>query len=128
MPKTHTTMTIEATAMTDLPDAALHQVAAYFQSLSEPRRLQILVALRDGERSVGDIADRMGCSLANVSRHLSHLAQQGLVTRSGRGASVFYAIADPAVYQLCDLVCGNIGRRLSQQQDRAIFFGSTPSL
>lgn len=112
-----------ATGMTDLPDAALEQVAAYFQSLSEPRRLQILNALREGERSVGDIAERLDCSLANVSRHLSHLAQQGLVTRTGRGASVFYAISDPAIYDLCDLVCGNIGRRMSQQQqDRAAFF------
>ena len=112
-----------STGMTDLPDAALEQVAAYFQSLSEPRRLQILNALRDGERSVGDIAERLDCSLANVSRHLSHLAQQGLVTRTGRGASVFYAISDPAIYDLCDLVCGNIGRRMSQQQqDRAAFF------
>ena len=116
----------ETTAMTDLPDAALDQVAAYFQSLSEPRRLQILNALRGGERSVGDIAERLGCSLANVSRHLSHLAQQGLVTRTGRGASVFYAISDPAIYDLCDLVCGNIGRRLNQQQqDRTVFLGKT---
>lgn len=111
-------------SMTELPDAALDQVAAYFQTLSEPRRLQILSVLREGERSVGDIAEHLGCSLANVSRHLSQLALQGLVTRTGRGASVFYAIADPAVYQLCDLVCGNIGRRLNQQQhDRAAFFG-----
>jgi DNA-binding transcriptional ArsR family regulator len=113
-----------STGMTDLPDAALEQVAAYFQSLSEPRRLQILNTLREGERSVGDIAERLDCSLANVSRHLSHLAQQGLVTRTGRGASVFYAISDPTIYDLCDLVCGNIGRRMSQQQqDRAAFFG-----
>ncbi len=110
--------------METLPDAALEQVAAYFQTLAEPSRLRILNALREQERSVGEIATLLGCSMANVSRHLSHLAQRGLIARTGRGASVFYRIADPAVYELCDLVCGNIGRLTSRQLDARAAFAS----
>jgi hypothetical protein len=33
------------------------------------------------------------------------------VARENRGTSVYYRIADESVYALCDLVCGNIGRR-----------------
>ena len=100
--------------MEGLPEAALTQVAAYFQALSEPTRLQILNLLREGERSVGELAQLCGCSAANISRHLSLLTQRGLVARESRGNSALYSIADPAVYALCDLVCGNIARQLDR--------------
>ncbi len=101
-------------AMQDLPDEALQQVAAYFQALSEPTRLQILNLLRRGERNVGEIAQACGFTSANISRHLSVLMQQGLVTRESRGSAVYYSIADESVYALCDLVCGSIGRQLER--------------
>lgn len=96
--------------MEHLPPEALEQVAAYFQALSEPTRLHLLNLLRNGEHNVGELAQATGYTSANVSRHLSFLMQQGLVSREARGTAVYYRIADPAVYQLCDLVCGNIAR------------------
>lgn len=101
-------------AMQDLPDEALHQVAAYFQALSEPTRLQILNLLRQGERNVGELAQACGFTSANISRHLSVLMQQGLVARESRGSAVYYSIADESVYALCDLVCGSIGRQMER--------------
>lgn len=106
-------------AMAQLPPTALKEVAAFFQVLAEPTRLQILNRLQGQEHNVGELAEACGCSVANVSRHLSQLAQRGLVEREGRGNAVYYRIADPMVYALCDLVCGQIARRLggiSQQQ------------
>jgi DNA-binding transcriptional ArsR family regulator len=100
--------------MENLSADALVQVAAYFQALSEPARLRLLNLLRGGERSVGELAEATGQSAANVSRHLALLAQQGLLAREVRGTSVFYAIADPAVYQLCNLVCDNLVRRIER--------------
>ncbi|CAM3667897.1 ArsR/SmtB family transcription factor [Roseateles saccharophilus] len=100
--------------MQDLPDEALQQVAAYFQALSEPTRLQILNLLRRGEHNVGEIAQACGFTSANISRHLSVLMQQGLVAREARGSAVYYSIADDSVYALCDLVCGNIGRQMER--------------
>jgi len=82
---------------------ALSRVAAHFQALSEPTRLQILDTLRDGERNVGELAAAVGCSSANVSRHLSLLWRHGLVAREGRGNTVYYRIADESVYALCEL-------------------------
>ncbi|ALT78420.1 ArsR/SmtB family transcription factor [Paucibacter sp. KCTC 42545] len=113
--------------MQDLPPAALEQIAGYFQALAEPTRLQILNLLRQEERRVGDLAMLCGFSAANVSRHLAVLQQHGLVMRESRGTSAFFRIADPAVYELCDLVCGNIARRSDQvAQERAAFFPPAP--
>lgn len=100
--------------MKDLPPEALQEVAAYFQTLSEPTRLQILNYLREGERNVGELAQLCGYTAANVSRHLAMLAKHGLVARETRGTSVYYRISDAKVYALCDLVCGSIARQFEQ--------------
>ena len=101
-------------SMEGLPPEALEQVAAYFQALSEPTRLQILNLLRSGERKVGELAQLCGYTSANISRHLAVLTQQGLVKRESRGTSGYYRIADESVYALCDLVCGSIARQLER--------------
>lgn len=110
-------------SMQGLPDEALGQVAAYFQALSEPTRLQILNLLRERERSVGELAQLCACSSANVSRHLTQLAHNGLVSRESRGNSAYFHIADPSIYDLCDLVCGNIARRLERTAVQRAAFG-----
>ncbi|MDT8997709.1 metalloregulator ArsR/SmtB family transcription factor [Paucibacter sp. APW11] len=108
--------------MEHLPEPALQQVAEYFQALAEPTRLQILNLLRAQERKVGEIAELCGYTAANVSRHLSMLQQRGFVVRESRGTSAYYRIADPAVYELCDLVCGHIARQsASLMRERAVF-------
>ncbi len=108
--------------MEDLPAQALEQVAAYFQALSEPTRLQILNLLRQREHNVGELAQQCGCTSANISRHLATLSQRGLVARSSRGTSVYYRIADESIYALCDLVCGTIARQLAgKATERDVF-------
>jgi DNA-binding transcriptional ArsR family regulator len=101
---------------------ALEHVAEYFRALSVPLRLRILDALREGERSVGDLAERLGRSQANVSQHLAILTKAGLLVRQARGTSVYYGIADPCTFALCELVCGQIGRRFAGEEPvRAMF-------
>jgi len=109
-------------SMEGLSPEALSQVAAYFQALSEPTRLQILNLLRTGERNVAELAQACGYTSANISRHLSLLMQHGLVSRESRGTSGYYRIADDSVYALCDLVCGSIARQLERSvNDRKAF-------
>ena len=108
--------------MKGLPPEALEEVAAYFQTLSEPTRLQILNYLREGEHNVGELAELCGYTAANVSRHLAMLTKHGMVARESRGTSVYYRIADDQIYALCDLVCGNIARQFERTaRDRKAF-------
>ena len=110
--------------MERMSSEALAEIAAYFQVLAEPTRLQILNLLRSGERNVGELAQLCGCTAANISRHLALMSKNGLVAREGRGTAVYYRIADPGVYALCDLVCGNIARGLERSAaSRAAFTG-----
>ena len=108
--------------MQDLPKEALEKVASYFQALSEPTRLWLLNLLRSGERNVGELALLTGFTPANVSRHLALLTSHGLVARESRGTSVYYRIADASVYQLCDLVCGNLARQFERVASEGAHF------
>lgn len=101
--------------MADLDERSLSRVADYFKALGEPPRLKLLNALRDREHNVTELTELLGCSQANVSKHLALLATHGLVERDARGTSVYYRIADPRTYQLCDLVCGQIADRLTEE-------------
>lgn len=103
--------------MEGLDDRALEEVAEFFRAFSVPLRLKILNALRAGEHNVGELTELVACSQANVSKHLALLAQSGLIARSVRGTSTYYRIVDPRIFQLCDIVCGQIGQRLSGQSD-----------
>ena len=111
--------------MAQMPLEAMEEIAAYFQVLAEPTRLQILNLLRSGERNVSELAQLCGFTTANISRHLTMMSKHGLVKREGRGTSVYYQIADPTIYALCDLVCGNIARQLERSAaSRAAFTGA----
>lgn len=50
-----------------------------FAAVAEPTRREILDLLRDGERPVGELVDRLGMSQPAVSKHLRVLRQSGLV-------------------------------------------------
>lgn len=99
-------------------------IAAQFRLLGEPVRLQLLAALREGERSVGELVALTSASQPNVSKHLQALARGGLVRRRKDGTTIRYAIDDPTIAQLCDIVCTGVQARM-QAQARALGFGVT---
>jgi DNA-binding transcriptional ArsR family regulator len=112
----------ERETMNNLDDEALNEVARYFGALAVPMRLKIVNALRGGERNVGELTAITQCTQANVSKHLAVLAQSGMVAKTARGTSAYYRCADPRIYQLCELVCGQLGRRYEQQSGRHRLF------
>ncbi|WP_088834043.1 ArsR/SmtB family transcription factor [Paenibacillus tyrfis] len=50
-----------------------------FRTLAEPNRLRIVELLREGPLTVGEIADRLGLSQPQTSKHLRALSAAGLV-------------------------------------------------
>jgi len=67
-----------------------------YTALAEPSRRQILDMLRDGERSVGDLVDRLALSQPGVSKHLKVLREAGLVEVRPEGKVRWYALrAEP---------------------------------
>lgn len=94
---------------------SLGLVAGRFKVLAEPLRLRLLQAIERGEMSVGKLAEKLGTTQPNVSKHLKVLQDAGLVARRQEGNTAWYSIADPSVYELCDLVCNSLRDRLEAQ-------------
>ena len=85
-------------------------MAGVFAALSEPSRLGLLQALREGPRTVGELVEATGMKQPNVSKHLGLLHQRGLVKRRREGICIRYEVRDPMVFALCELACGKAGQ------------------
>lgn len=95
--------------------AVLAAVADYFKVLSETSRLQILTCLRTGPMNVMEISAATGLGQANLSKHLKVLYQAGVLSREAKGTSAYYEIADPMIFEFCELACDRITERAQQQ-------------
>lgn len=62
---------------------------------SNAKRIEILWALADGERSVGEIARAVDSSLPNTSHHLRLMKDKGILTSRRLGRSIQYRINEP---------------------------------
>ena len=61
---------------------------------------------------MNELAERTGASQQNVSKHLTLLADVGILGRRRDGNRVYYRIVDDGVLGLCDQVCGSIESQL----------------
>ena len=95
-----------------LPDALVELVAERFRVIGEPTRIRILEKLRAGEASVQELADALGLSQQNVSKHLTVLARVGIVGRRRLGTFAYYRITDESVLAMCEQVCGAVQRNV----------------
>ncbi len=66
--------------------------AETFKALSDPARREILIMLKNGKMSAGDIASRFEMTGATVSYHLSVLKKADLVYETKQKNFVFYEL------------------------------------
>jgi ArsR family transcriptional regulator len=81
---------------------ALH--AGICQTLANPKRLEVIDRLRNGEQSVSDLAEAMKIGQANLSQHLAVMRQKGIVATRREGLNVYYRLSNPKIIKACDLM------------------------
>jgi len=74
------------------------------KTLASPIRLELLSLLRDGKKSVSELAALSGVRQATVSQHLAVLRQRGVVSARRDGMNVFYEVANPKVTVACSII------------------------
>src|SRR5215207_7819663 len=95
-----------------LPDDLAELIARRFRVIGEPMRIRLLDQLREGEATVGELAEALAASQQNVSKHLGVLADAGIVGRRKQGNHVYYRVVDQSVFALCEEVCGSVQEQL----------------
>jgi DNA-binding transcriptional ArsR family regulator len=86
---------------------------------TNPKRLEIISLLRDGEKTVNELTELAGVPQANVSQHLTVLRQNNVVTTRRNGANIYYKIANPKILQACDLMREVLLEKLSENEKLA---------
>jgi ArsR family transcriptional regulator len=85
------------------------------QSVSDPRRIQLLYALRDQPLHVTALAELLDMPQPTVSRHLALLRQHLLVTAERSGPAVFYRLTDPRILDVLDQMRSILREALERQ-------------
>jgi DNA-binding transcriptional ArsR family regulator len=82
--------TPDSPGMTDPLDAV-------FAALADPTRRAILAMLLEDDMAVTDVAEPFSISLAAISKHLSVLADSGLISRERRGRVIWCKLEPDAM-------------------------------
>ncbi len=84
-------------------EARVNIQAKLFRGLADPARLSLLLALKGGPLTAGDLARECALSPSNASNHLQCLLECGLVAVEAHGRQNVYSLADPLIDALLDL-------------------------
>jgi len=88
-----------------MSDQQLYELhASICQTLANPKRLEIIAQLRDGEKTVTGLMEAMQISQANLSQHLALMRQKGIVVARREGLNIFYRLSNPKIVRACDLM------------------------
>ena len=94
------------TAMTDprSNEEVLRLQAELCKAMSDAKRLQIIQELRNGEKSVNELARILEIKQSNTSQHLAVLRRVGVILPRKDGNIVYYRLADTKIAEACDMV------------------------
>ena len=71
---------------------------------SHPKRLELINVLRDKEMSVGELSQRLGLTIGNLSQHLAMMRERRILVSRKEGNMVYYRIANPRLLEASDLL------------------------
>ncbi len=71
------------------------------QTLANPKRLQILNLLKNGELSVGAMVAALEVAKPNLSQHLAVMRQKGILATRREGTTIYYRLATPHIVEAC---------------------------
>lgn len=74
------------------------------KTLSSSKRIEILNALKDGEKTVSELVEILGVPKANVSQHLALMRHKGILKSRRKGVNIYYRVASPKVIEACFLM------------------------
>ena len=77
------------------PALCLDRAQPLLRALAEPIRLQVVLALQDGERCVCDLTSDLDLAQSKLSFHLKVLKEAGLIRARQEGRWIYYRL-DPA--------------------------------
>jgi len=95
------------------------------KALADAKRLMIVQELREGERAVGQLGDRLELAQANVSQHLAILRKHGVVNSRREGTTVYYSLASHKIGEACDMVRSVLNEQRASSRELSQLLGKS---
>ncbi|OGX36184.1 MAG: transcriptional regulator [Omnitrophica WOR_2 bacterium RIFCSPHIGHO2_02_FULL_52_10] len=86
------------------------------KSMANPTRLRIMNLLREGEKSVEELRERLRLPKANLSQHLGVLRHRRIVSTRRDGLNIYYKVANPKIIRACDILREVLFEQLQEGQ------------
>jgi len=83
------------------------------KTLANPLRLEIINAVRDGEKNVNELASIVKVSQSNISQHLTIMRQKNIVNTRRDGSHIYYKLAYPEMIKACEIIRGVLQKQLA---------------
>ena len=89
------------------------------KTFSDPTRLMIINELREGEKSVGNLVEKLGAKQALISRHLAVLRNKGIVSARRNGVNIYYHLTHTRIIEACDIIHSVLMDQVSRNKEMA---------
>lgn len=86
------------------------------KTMANPVRMEIIYALKGGEKAAGELVDITGLAKSNVSQHLSILKGSGVVLSRRVGVNVYYKISNAKIIKACGLMRELLMEQVAEKQ------------
>ncbi|MFP4143128.1 MAG: ArsR/SmtB family transcription factor [Thermoplasmata archaeon] len=84
---------------------------------SHQARLKIIYHLREGEKSVTELAEATGLNQPNVSQHLAKMREKNFVKTRKEGPKIYYSIANEKIFEAFDLMREIIKEQMTDPEE-----------
>ena len=82
----------------------IHEAVRCLKALAHPTRLEILCLLRDGEKSVCELQEILGCTQSNISQHLGIMRERNVLSARKESNQVYYGVKHGELFRLLDVL------------------------
>ncbi len=86
---------------------------------TNPKRLEIINILSEGEKTVNELVELTKVSQANLSQHLAVLREKKVVNARREGQNIYYSISNPKILQACTLMREVLLEQISESESLA---------
>jgi ArsR family transcriptional regulator len=99
-----------------MDERILELKAEVLKTLAQPTRLKILECLRGGEKCICEIVPTINGEQSNISRHISLMQKNHLVTTRKDGVRVMVKVRDPEIFEILNKVSYILKKQMKEQE------------
>jgi DNA-binding transcriptional ArsR family regulator len=99
-----------------MEERVLELKAEILKVLAQPTRLKILECLRGGEKCICEIVPTINGEQSNISRHISLMQKNHLVSTRKEGVRVMVNVKDAKIFEILDKVGAILKNQMKEQE------------